>query len=165
MMKSVPLHYRASLLLFMLLVGSYTQQSLGASNTDAVVALVRQEHSQARNEFDVFYDKAIETLYNFAHNLSDGKMLNHYIKDLKHLCKQLGTIAHSFHDHTIRHAVHKLQKDFTEFVEILHANQSAGANVILIRLGLRKDLLSLIPAEAQWSEDLVCDAIRKRCKK
>lgn len=165
MMKSVPLHYRTSLLLFMLLVGSYAQQSFGASNTDQVIALVRQEHSQARNEFDACVEKTIGTLHNLVHNLTDGKTLNHYIKELKHLSKQLGSIAHSFHDHAIRHAVHKLQKDFTEFVDILHANQSAGANVILIRLGLRKDLLSLIPSEAQWSEDLVCEAIRKRCKK
>lgn len=165
MMKSVPLHYRASLLLLMLFVGSYTQQSFGASNTDEVVALVRQEHSQARKEFDAIIHKTVQALYDFAHNTADGKTLSHYIKEMKHISKQLGTIAHSFHDHAIRHAVHKLQKDFNEFIDILHANQSAGANVILIRLGLRKDLLSLIPADAQWSEELVCDAIRKRCKK
>lgn len=165
MMKSVPLHYRTSLLLFMLLVGSYTQQSFGTSNTDEVVTLVRQEFSQARNEFDTIYAEVTQYLYNFAHNSLDGQPISQCIKTLKQFSKRIGAVAHSFHDHTIRHAVHKLHKDFNEFIDILHANQSAGANVILIRLGLRKDLLSLIPAEAQWSEDLVCEAIRRRCKK
>lgn len=165
MMKSVPLHRKKCLLLLALVFGFSSEIFSANSNTDAIIEMVHQESSPASHEFDSIMKKFRELWHNFIHNTLDGKTLSHYIKELKHLSKQIHAVEHTFHEHTTRHAVHNLRKDFDDFISILHTNQASGAKVILLKLKLREDLLPLIPSDVRCAQELVCEAITIRCKK
>lgn len=149
-------------------LAGHTQQATGCENAQEVMLkLVEQEEK----ECSAVLRKIVAVLYEFVHDLDNGKYITQYLKELNKLNKELGETAKFHYDNPHRtlpaatyKQTYKLHKDYHKLIAIIEANKFSPA-AISTKLMQNPELKVLIPEEAGWTLVNIFPALNARCKK
>lgn len=149
-------------------LAGHAHQATACENAQEVmVRLIEQEEQ----ECSAILKKIVAVLYEFVHDLDNGKTIIQYLKELNKLNKELGKTAKLNHDSPTRSLpaalykqAYKLHKDYHKLLAIIEANKfSAGG--ISTKFIQNLELRILIPEEAGWTPTNIFPALTARCKK